>query len=61
MIKSLTEEGFQVSAFEKRDGPGGVWHFTNDPTITSVTTKTRSQLSKFMVSYFLSKASRKDS
>lgn len=49
MIKSLMEEGFQVTAFEKRDGPGGIWHFTDDPTITSVTTMTRSQLSKFLV------------
>lgn len=50
MMKSLIEEGFQVSAFEKRDGPGGIWHFTVDPTITSVTSKTKAQLSRFLVS-----------
>jgi ribulose 1,5-bisphosphate synthetase/thiazole synthase len=50
-IKSLLDEGFQVTAFEKRHAPGGVWAFTEDPTITSVTMATKVQLSKFLVSH----------
>ena len=52
MMKSLMEKGFQVTTFEERDGPGGIWRFTEDPTITSVTTKTKAQLSKFFVSHY---------
>ena len=40
-----------MTAFERRDAPGGIWAFTQDPTITSVTTATKMQLSKFLVSF----------
>ncbi len=51
-IKSLREEGFLVTAFERRSEPGGVWSFTDDANITSVTCYTSTQLSKFIVSGF---------
>lgn len=49
-LKSLREEGFHVTGFERRSEPGGVWSFTYDPSITSVTKYTSAQLSKFAVS-----------
>ncbi|KAH8169381.1 flavin-binding monooxygenase-like domain-containing protein [Sarocladium implicatum] len=51
MMKSLLEEGLRVTAFDERDGPGGIWRFTEDPSITSVTTRTRVQLSKFLTPF----------
>lgn len=48
-MKSLLDEGFQVTGFDQRQGPGGIWRFTEDPHITSVTSATRTQLSKFLV------------
>lgn len=47
-IKSLTEEGFDVTGFESRSSAGGLWTFTDDPALTSVTGSTRVQLSKYM-------------
>jgi hypothetical protein len=38
-----------VTAFERRSSPGGLWAFSEDPTLTSVTSCTKAQLSKFLV------------
>jgi dimethylaniline monooxygenase (N-oxide forming) len=38
-----------VAGFERRDEVGGVWTVSHDPTITSVSTNTKAQLSKFFV------------
>jgi dimethylaniline monooxygenase (N-oxide forming) len=48
-IKSLLDEGFEVTCFEQRANPGGIWAFSEDPTHTSVTSQTKAQLSKFLV------------
>ncbi|KEY70133.1 hypothetical protein S7711_03369 [Stachybotrys chartarum IBT 7711] len=50
-VKSLAEEGFDVTCFDNRDAAGGIWRFSEDPTVTSVTGYTRTQLSKFLLSY----------
>ena len=34
--KYMLEEGLSVVAIEKKDGIGGVWRYTDDPTIPSV-------------------------
>ncbi len=34
-LKSLRDEGFDVTVFEKRDSVGGVWSFSDDPETTS--------------------------
>ncbi|KLU83012.1 hypothetical protein MAPG_02079, partial [Magnaporthiopsis poae ATCC 64411] len=47
-IKSLQEEGFQVTGFERRSAVGGLWAFSDDPNCTSATTGTRYQMSKFI-------------
>jgi hypothetical protein len=36
-LKNLLEEGFDATAFERNDYVGGLWHFTEDTGITSVT------------------------
>jgi dimethylaniline monooxygenase (N-oxide forming) len=36
-VKSLREEGFEVTAFERRSDVGGVWTFDESPNITSTT------------------------
>ncbi|KAF7563593.1 hypothetical protein G7046_g550 [Stylonectria norvegica] len=48
-IKSLMEEGFQVTGFERRPKAGGLWAFSENPEHTSATTGTRAQLSKFIL------------
>lgn len=35
VLKSLKEEGFNVTVYEKRAGIGGVWAFSDDPETTS--------------------------
>ncbi|KAM5358214.1 hypothetical protein ACJZ2D_015489 [Fusarium nematophilum] len=47
-IKSLREEGFQVTCFERRPDAGGIWAFSDNLDYTSVTESTRAQLSKFL-------------
>lgn len=53
-IKSLQEEGFQVTGFERRSAVGGLWAFSDDPSCTSATMGTRYQMSKFIVGTSLS-------
>ncbi|KAF4473024.1 flavin containing monooxygenase 9 [Fusarium albosuccineum] len=50
-IKSLLEEGFQVTCFERRPDAGGLWAFSDNPQYTSVTKGTRAQLSKFLLPF----------
>ncbi|KAF4973970.1 hypothetical protein FZEAL_9077 [Fusarium zealandicum] len=50
-IKSLLEEGFQVTCFERRPDAGGIWAFSDNPQYTSVTKGTRAQLSKFLLPF----------
>jgi dimethylaniline monooxygenase (N-oxide forming) len=45
-----------VTCFERRSESGGIWAYSEDPTITSVTKYTSAQLSKYMVCYSSSKA-----
>ncbi|KAL8290912.1 hypothetical protein RB597_008940 [Gaeumannomyces tritici] len=47
-IKSLQEEGFQVTGFERRPDVGGLWAFSDVPNYTSATKDTRYQMSKFI-------------
>jgi NADPH-dependent glutamate synthase beta subunit-like oxidoreductase len=35
VLKELREEGFTVTAFERRDIVGGVWAYSDNPEITS--------------------------
>jgi cation diffusion facilitator CzcD-associated flavoprotein CzcO len=37
-LKSLREEGFEVTGFERRSDVGGLWTFDADPEVTSTTT-----------------------
>ncbi|CAG9939896.1 unnamed protein product [Clonostachys rosea f. rosea IK726] len=50
-IKSLLDEGFEVTCFEQRANPGGIWAFSEDATHTSVTSQTKAQLSKFLTPF----------
>ncbi|KAM6525723.1 hypothetical protein FALCPG4_011260 [Fusarium falciforme] len=50
-IKSLVEEGFQVTCFERRSEAGGIWAFSENPQFTSVTRGTRAQFSKFLIPF----------
>jgi dimethylaniline monooxygenase (N-oxide forming) / hypotaurine monooxygenase len=52
-MKCLQEEGFLVTAFERRSDVGGLWRFSENPNFTSVTSSTKAQLSKFVVSPYL--------
>jgi dimethylaniline monooxygenase (N-oxide forming) len=36
-LKNLLEEGFDATAFEKNEYVGGLWRFTEDENVTSVT------------------------
>ncbi|KAF7535002.1 hypothetical protein G7Z17_g13274 [Cylindrodendrum hubeiense] len=47
-IKSMLEEGFNVTGFERRPNAGGLWAFSENPQITSATKSTKSQYSKFL-------------
>lgn len=49
-LKELREVGFNVTVFERRSEVGGIFTFDADPSITSATHWTRSQLSKYIVS-----------
>lgn len=35
MLKTLREDGFKVTAFERRKQVGGLWAYTKDPSMTS--------------------------
>jgi len=35
MLKSLRDDDFDVTCYERRSRVGGLWSFSDDPTITS--------------------------
>ncbi|KAF4809996.1 Monooxygenase aurF [Colletotrichum siamense] len=47
-LKELREVGFDVTLFEKRSDVGGLWTFSDDPSVTSAMAWTKSQISKFI-------------
>lgn len=47
--KNLAEEGFQVTAFERAAGVGGLWRASANTTHTSVLPNTYTNTSKFTV------------
>ena len=49
-LKSLREEGFNATAFERRDKVGGLWSYSNNTTFTTVLDEMVCNISKFVVS-----------
>ncbi|ERF70480.1 hypothetical protein EPUS_09222 [Endocarpon pusillum Z07020] len=47
-LKTLREEGFNATAFERRDKVGGVWSYSSNTTFTTVLDETVSNTSKFV-------------
>ncbi|ROT43043.1 dimethylaniline monooxygenase [Sodiomyces alkalinus F11] len=47
-LKELREVGFDVTVYERRSDVGGIFTVSGDPTVTSATDWTRSQLSKYI-------------
>ncbi|KAJ3945521.1 hypothetical protein N0V92_013463 [Colletotrichum tropicale] len=47
-LKELREVGFDGTLFEKRSDVGGLWTFSDDPSVTSAMAWTKSQISKFI-------------
>jgi NADPH-dependent glutamate synthase beta subunit-like oxidoreductase len=35
MLKTLREDGFKVTCYERRQRVGGLWAYTDDPSMTS--------------------------
>lgn len=50
-LKTLREEGFNATAFERRDRIGGLWSYSGDPAFTSVIDGTVCNISKFVVGF----------
>ncbi|KAH7127435.1 flavin monooxygenase-like protein [Dactylonectria macrodidyma] len=50
-IKSMVDEGFSVTGFERRPNAGGLWAFSENPQFTSATKSTKTQLSKFLLPF----------
>ncbi|EAT80967.1 hypothetical protein SNOG_11923 [Parastagonospora nodorum SN15] len=44
-LKTLREDGFRVTGFERRERVGGLWAYTDDPSMTSALKKYPSHLS----------------
>jgi cation diffusion facilitator CzcD-associated flavoprotein CzcO len=36
MLKTLREDGFDVTLYERRSQVGGIWAYTNDTSMTTV-------------------------
>ncbi|KAK3316569.1 flavin-containing monooxygenase 9 [Apodospora peruviana] len=47
MLKALREDGYSVTAYERRDKVGGIWAYTDNTSYTTVLPATRANLSKF--------------
>ncbi|OAG10080.1 putative dimethylaniline monooxygenase [Paraphaeosphaeria sporulosa] len=47
MLKTLREDGFKVTAFERRKQVGGLWAYTKDATMTTALPSTRALISKY--------------
>ncbi|KAI1774974.1 FAD/NAD(P)-binding domain-containing protein [Hypoxylon cercidicola] len=50
-LKCLKEEGFNCTAFERRDKIGGVWSFTSDTEFTTALDETVTNISKFVTGF----------
>jgi dimethylaniline monooxygenase (N-oxide forming) len=40
-MKTLREDGFKVTGFEQRERVGGLWAYTDDPSMTSALRSTQ--------------------
>ncbi|PHH63149.1 hypothetical protein CDD81_6200 [Ophiocordyceps australis] len=49
-LKSLLEQGFAATGFDRRPNVGGLWAYASEPSWTSVTRDTVCNISKFVVS-----------
>ncbi|KAL0933856.1 dimethylaniline monooxygenase 2 [Colletotrichum truncatum] len=47
MLKTLLEDGFDATLFERRSRVGGLWSFTDDKTMTTALPTTNALLSKY--------------
>ncbi|KAH4044842.1 hypothetical protein HBH92_170680 [Parastagonospora nodorum] len=45
-LKTLREDGFRVTGFERRERVGGLWAYTDDPSMTSALQTTKALISK---------------
>lgn len=47
MLKTLREDGFKVTCYERRSQVGGLWAYTNDKSMTTALPSTSANISKF--------------
>ena len=47
MLKTLREDGFRVTCYERRTQVGGLWAYTPDKTMTTALPSTRALISKY--------------
>jgi dimethylaniline monooxygenase (N-oxide forming) len=47
MLKTLREDGFKVTCYERRQQVGGLWAYTDDTSMTSALPSTRALISKY--------------
>jgi dimethylaniline monooxygenase (N-oxide forming) len=47
MLKTLREDGFKVTCYERRQRVGGLWAYTDDTSMTSALPSTRALISKY--------------
>ncbi|KAI0377321.1 putative dimethylaniline monooxygenase [Hypomontagnella monticulosa] len=47
MLKTLREDGFQVTLYERRGQVGGLWAYSDDPTVTTALRSTVANISKY--------------
>ncbi|OLN97876.1 Dimethylaniline monooxygenase [N-oxide-forming] 5 [Colletotrichum chlorophyti] len=47
MLKTLREDGFNVTLFERRNRVGGLWSYTDDKTMTTALPSTKANISKY--------------
>jgi dimethylaniline monooxygenase (N-oxide forming) len=47
MLKTLREDGFEVTLYERRTQVGGLWAYTDDTSMTSALRTTRALISKY--------------
>ncbi|KAM7221859.1 dimethylaniline monooxygenase [Rhypophila decipiens] len=47
MLKALREDGYNVTAYERRERVGGLWAWTENPSYTTALQSTRANISKF--------------
>ncbi|KAI1373153.1 putative dimethylaniline monooxygenase [Hypoxylon crocopeplum] len=47
MLKTLREDGFKVTLYERRKQVGGLWAYSDDPTMTTALRSTEANISKY--------------